>query len=456
MALRPRRLESITRLETAPQPLDLVLIYDVSEPDVKDRTKAIYYRDFIASVTAGTSLPPPSGDPANARWVAALNAAGTAYELAEQRDDTARTNATAARTAAGEARIAADNAQTAADNAQTAADNAQTAADGKPDLSDVQSEINDRVSAAAVARIPVAPPAGSAGENVVWKTDGSRVPGWRPDSEGTSSSGLNEGEVDARILAELPTATEPQAQAPSGTARIIWTVTRLRQLITAALPTISGDDAAAGTSQARRAWTALRVRQAINAILPSWARIGNTDKIPETKLPEAATEGLNQSEVDARVQNAINTHAADADAHHTPPVIPDPPAYIQTFTAADLSVSSATETVVQTIAITPRAAGTRVHITGHIDCEVTAGTNNATRDLGMEIRLYRGAVQLLARNHRGGKFASGELVRFHLDAKWLDTPSSTDEQIYTIRVVRLGGNRTWTISDRQLIAHEVL
>ena len=86
----------------------------------------------------------------------------------------------------------------------------------------------------------------------------------------------------------LPTASQTQAEAPSGSSRLIWTVTRLRQLITAALPTVSNSDATAGTSAARRVWTALRVRQAINAVVPAVFRTGNTDRIAENKLPQDA------------------------------------------------------------------------------------------------------------------------------------------------------------------------
>ena len=92
----------------------------------------------------------------------------------------------------------------------------------------------------------------------------------------------------------IPTATQAQAQATSGTTRLIWTVQRIRQAISAALPTISSSDAQAGTSQARRTWTAQRVRQAIasgiDAILPAWAR-DTTTQIPANKLSNAPGGG---------------------------------------------------------------------------------------------------------------------------------------------------------------------
>ena len=78
-------------------------------------------------------------------------------------------------------------------------------------------------------------------------------------------------------IPELPTASQTQAQAASGTTRLIWTVNRLRELIQAALPTIGNTDAIAGTSQARRIWNALRVRQAIDARV-------TLDRIKETSF----------------------------------------------------------------------------------------------------------------------------------------------------------------------------
>ena len=113
------------------------------------------------------------------------------------------------------------------------------------------------------------------------------------------------------LPAELPTATQVQAQAASGTTRLIWTVTRLRELVTAALATISNADAIAGTSTARRVWTALRVRQAINAVVHSWARTGNTDTIPANKLPGAtvAQAGISEfADIDELDAQSSTTH----------------------------------------------------------------------------------------------------------------------------------------------------
>ena len=102
--------------------------------------------------------------------------------------------------------------------------------------------------------------------------------------EGSAIIGKDLGTIGGTTV---PTATATQAQAVSGTTRLIWTVNRLRQAIVAALPTVSLGDAQAGTSSARRTWTAQRVRQAvtatINALIPAWAR-DTTTQIPANKL----------------------------------------------------------------------------------------------------------------------------------------------------------------------------
>ena len=99
------------------------------------------------------------------------------------------------------------------------------------------------------------------------------------------AGGLDEGEVDARIASELPTATTTQAGANTGTSRLAWTVQRLRQLVGAYAPNMSNALAIAGTSTARAIWSSLRVRQAINAVVPRVYRAGNTDTIADAKLP---------------------------------------------------------------------------------------------------------------------------------------------------------------------------
>ena len=121
----------------------------------------------------------------------------------------------------------------------------------------------------------------------------------------------------AKLPTVLPTATQNQAQSASGTTRLIWTVTRLRQLVAAALATVSNADAIAGTSTARRVWTALRVRQAIHAVVPVWARVGNTDIIPASKLPTDGG-GLNQAAVDARVAAGVHDWAETGNSDNIP------------------------------------------------------------------------------------------------------------------------------------------
>ena len=99
------------------------------------------------------------------------------------------------------------------------------------------------------------------------------------------ASGLDEGEVNARILSELPTATQAQAEAVTGTTRRVWTLQRIRQLIGSYASDINNATAIAGTSTARHIWSSKRVRQAINAVVPMVFRSGNTDTIADAKLP---------------------------------------------------------------------------------------------------------------------------------------------------------------------------
>lgn len=76
-------------------------------------------------------------------------------------------------------------------------------------------------------------------------------------------------------------------------------------------------EAEAGTATTIRGWTAALVRAAINAVVPAWARSGNTDLIPNDKLP-ATGGGLNQAQVDARVAAGVQDWAEAGNAELIP------------------------------------------------------------------------------------------------------------------------------------------
>ena len=367
-------------------------------------------------------MPAPTGDPADAEKGPVLNAEASAYEIGYARDETARTSATTAATAARTAQDTAEAAGTAAMAAQRTADAAATPASvtaARNAATDAQATADRAETAAGEAKTAA---------------DGAQ----------TTADRAETAAGEARTAANNAQATADRAETAAGEAK-----TAADNAQTAADSKRTAEQVTAAIDDRVTAEQAARIPPAPPAGAAGQEKTYRTDA---TGTP-GWRDGAGVSE--ARVGELIAAHAADADAHHTPPTVPAAPAYVQTFTAAGVAVDGA-EVTVQTIAITPRAAATRVHVTGHVDCEVTGGTTNATRNLGMELRLYRGAVLLVTRQHRGSKFASGEVVHFHLDVEWLDSPGSGDEQTYTIRVARQGGNRQWTVTDRQLVAHEVL
>ena len=174
------------------------------------------------------------------------------------------------------------DARQAAANAQAAADAADQRAAGNTTLI---GNLNTNLQSVRATHLQQHDIQSGSGIAVDLIDDVDNGPGVRIRNTQTPGSG---GVTTEELETLLPTASQTQAEAPSGTSRLIWTVTRLRQLITAALPTVSNSDAISGTSAARRVWTALRVRQAINAVVPAVFRTGNTDRIAENKLPQDA------------------------------------------------------------------------------------------------------------------------------------------------------------------------
>ena len=141
-----------------------------------------------------------------------------------------------------------------------------------------------------------------------------------------------------------------------------------------------------------------------------------------------------------------------------------PPQWMQELTtaAATIAIGNTGEVTIQTLRITPRSAETRVNLRCHVDATARAGPDRNDRDLGVEVRLYRGTNLLLSRHKRGTNYATGETVHQSLDLDLLDAPASAEEQTYTLRAVRLGyaggssDRGIWSLTDRQIIAHEVL
>lgn len=135
-----------------------------------------------------------------------------------------------------------------------------------------------------------------------------------------------------------------------------------------------------------------------------------------------------------------------------------PAAWVQALDAQPMTVpaNSSAEVTIQTATITPRSVTTRINIRGHVDATAQA-PSGASRDIGIEIRLYRGNDLLISRHQRSSTFARNEQVHYSIDLDLLELPRSSVAQTYTLRAVRLGeSNPVWTLTDRQIIVHEVL
>ena len=120
----------------------------------------------------------------------------------------------------------------------------------------------------------------------ILEADGAGDMRWA-DKGGGSSYTLPQATEAAR--GGVQGATSAQATGTSGTTILAWTVNRLRQLLAVQLPTVSQPDAEAGTATARSAWTAQRVGQAIAALATGGGGGGGTDDQTAAEVSVDAT-----------------------------------------------------------------------------------------------------------------------------------------------------------------------
>lgn len=130
---------------------------------------------------------------------------------------------------------------------------------------------------------------------------------------------------------------------------------------------------------------------------------------------------------------------------------------VQTNTAAAQAVAAA-EVTVQTLKITPSAAGNQIHLTSHVDLNATSGggsSGSTGRDSRVHVRLYRGTDLLVERTYGEQGVRASSPVHISGDVEWLDIAPGTDELTYTLRIHRVGG-MSWSATDRQMFAQELL
>lgn len=136
-------------------------------------------------------------------------------------------------------------------------------------------------------------------------------------------------------------------------------------------------------------------------------------------------------------------------------LVPLPATWVQSHTTGNIRATTNAETTLQTLTITPRSASQPIHLAAHLDCNSDNATSNNidNRDIGFEVRLYRGSDLLIAR-HKQQIVNRNQNLELSLDLDWLDTNHNSNSAItYTLRGVRRG-SVSWTLSDRQIIAHE--
>lgn len=134
---------------------------------------------------------------------------------------------------------------------------------------------------------------------------------------------------------------------------------------------------------------------------------------------------------------------------------PPKPQAVFTETTAAIAVNAAPEVTLATAAITPRSSASRIRVDGQ--CVATADApQGQEQDLRMKLRLYRGNA-LLSEIEQGNPHADRRDDERHAMTVFaLDSPNATDEQAYTLRALRQGDARPWSITQRRLLLAESL
>ena len=199
------------------------------------------------------------------------------------------------------------------------------------------------------------------------------------------------------------------------------------------------------------------------ATAPQWLLIELEYKFTGTSLannvvPDAEDRigfGINNNAFDLTQNPAFNTAVTAIANARAAAAIPAAPAVVQAYTAAAVAVNSNAEFTVATARITPRSNATRVRVEGLFDAFIDTARNN-DQNARILLRLYRGA-NLIEERRQGDDHVPRD-DDFHYSAHGLviDAPASAAEQTYTMRAIREGMDRDWSITRRRLILTEVL
>ena len=151
----------------------------------------------------------------------------------------------------------------------------------------------------------------------------------------------------------------------------------------------------------------------------------------------------------------VNPNAIIGNKKVEVPVKANRPQVIQALTPAAQVINDNNEAILQTLQIVPQSTGSRVRISGAVEGQITTGGQRGVRDGNFTIRLYRGTTLLLSRTYRASQYAQNETVIEVMNIDYVDSPASAARQTYTLRGIR-GAALSWSLTDRQLIANEVL
>ena len=124
--------------------------------------------------------------------------------------------------------------------------------------------------------------------------------------------------------------------------------------------------------------------------------------------------------------------------------------------AAAQAINSNAEATLLTATITPQSTASRIRVDAQCTAWGDPANNPNNQDFRLKVRLYRGSVLLSELEAGNDHQDRQDHSHWPFSPLAVDSPASAAQQTYTLRAIRQGASRPWSVSRRRLVLMEVL